>query len=360
MFEFKMCNCTIIYKGGEKMKKIITILLVTLLLLTACASPASQNDGGSSETPGQDVKPVVIQIGYENHPGEPLDVAVNEWKRLIEERSNGTMEVQVFPSSQLGSKNDIIDQMLAGDSVITLADGAFYADRGVPDFGIVFGPYLFDSWDQAWTLTESDWWQEQSGKLEAQGLKLVASNWMYGDRHLLTTKPVRTVEDLKGMKIRVPNNTIQVKGFEVLGATPTPMALGDVYTALQQGTIDGLENPLPVLYNGKFHEVAKYLTLSQHVKNFTTWISGVQFFDSLTAEQQQILVETGAEAGIYNNNLQDQVNQETLENFAAEGVEIIEIDLKEFQETAETFYSLPDFTSIWTQGLYDTVKGSMK
>ncbi|SNS18651.1 tripartite ATP-independent transporter solute receptor, DctP family [Anaerovirgula multivorans] len=342
------------------MKKIIAILLVTLLLLTACASPASQNDGGSSEAPGQDVKPVVIQIGYENHPGEPLDVAVNEWKRLIEERSNGTMEVQIFPSSQLGSKNDIIDQMLAGDSVITLADGAFYADRGVPDFGIVFGPYLFDSWDEAWTLTESDWWQEQSGKLEAQGLKLVASNWMYGDRHLLTTKPVRTVADLKGMKVRVPNNTIQVKGFEVLGATPTPMALGDVYTALQQGTIDGLENPLPVLYNGKFHEVAKYLTLSQHVKNFTTWISGVQFFDSLTAEQQQILIETGAEAGIYNNNLQDQVNQETLEKFVAEGVEIIEIDLKEFQETAEAFYSFPEFTSIWTEGLYNTVKDSMK
>lgn len=342
------------------MKKFISILLVTLLLLTACSSPASQNDGGSSEAPGQDAKPVVLQIGYENHPGEPLDIAVNEWKRLIEERSNGTMEVQIFPSSQLGSKNDIIDQMLAGDSVITLADGAFYADRGVPDFGIVFGPYLFDSWDEAWTLTESDWWQEQSGKLEAQGLKLVASNWMYGDRHLLTTKPVRTVADLKGMKVRVPNNTIQVKGFEVLGATPTPMALGDVYTALQQGTIDGLENPLPVLYNGKFHEVAKYLTLSQHVKNFTTWISGTQFFDSLTAEQQQILVETGAEAGIYNNNLQDQVNQETLEKFVAEGVEIIEVDLKEFQQTAEAFYSLPDFTSIWTQGLYETVKGSMK
>ena len=341
------------------MKKIIAILLVSLMLLTACSAPASEDKGNSSvEKEGQSV--ATIQIGYENHPGEPLDLAVNEWKRLVEERSNGSMKVEIFPSSQLGSKNDLIDQMLAGDSVITLADGAFYAERGVEDFGIVFGPYLFDSWEEAWNLTKSDWYAEQSAKLEEKGLKLLSSNWMYGDRHTLTTKPVRTVEDLKGMKIRVPNNDIQIKGFEVLGATPTPMALGDVYTALQQGTIDGLENPLPVIYNGKFHEVAKYLTLDGHVKNFTTWVMGADFFNALTPEQQQILLETADEAGLYNNQIQEEVNQETLEKFKAEGVEIIEVNVSDFQETAKVFYSLPEFTSIWSEGLYDTVKDAMK
>ena len=341
------------------MKKIIAILLVSLMLLTACSAPASEDKGNSSvEKEGQSV--ATIQIGYENHPGEPLDLAVNEWKRLVEERSNGSMKVEIFPSSQLGSKNDLIDQMLAGDSVVTLADGAFYAERGVEDFGIVFGPYLFDSWEEAWNLTKSDWYAEQSAKLEEKGLKLLSSNWMYGDRHTLTTKPVRTVEDLKGMKIRVPNNDIQIKGFEVLGATPTPMALGDVYTALQQGTIDGLENPLPVIYNGKFHEVAKYLTLDGHVKNFTTWVMGADFFNALTPEQQQILLETADEAGLYNNQIQEEVNQETLEKFKAEGVEIIEVNVSDFQETAKVFYSLPEFTSIWSEGLYDTVKDAMK
>lgn len=333
------------------MKKIIALSLGTLILLamlTGCGSPSSQGAA------------VVIKIGYENHPGEPLDLALNEWKRLVEEKSNGSMEIQLFPSSQLGSKNDLIDQMLAGDAVVTLADGAFYADRGVEDFGIVFGPYLFDNWDEAWNLTKSEWYKEQSAKLEQKGLKILTSNWMYGDRHTLTTKPVRSVIDLKGMKIRVPNNTIQIKGFEVLGATPTPMPLGDVYTALQQGTIDGLENPLPVLYNGKFHEVAKYLTLDAHVRNFTTWVTGAEFFNTLTMEQQQILMETGDEAGLYNNELQEEVNQETLEKFEAEGVEIIEIDLSEFQATAQPFYSLPEFRSVWSEGLYNTVKAAMK
>jgi tripartite ATP-independent transporter DctP family solute receptor len=342
-----------------KMKRKIAFLMVAIMmlsLLAACGAPAApQGDVGTAE-----VEPVVIQIGYENNPGEPLDLAVNEWKRLVEEKSNGTMKVEVFPSSQLGSKNDIIDQMLAGDSVITLADGAFYADRGVPDFGIVFGPYLFETWEDAWNLTKSDWYAEQSAKLEEQGLKILTSNWMYGDRHTLTKKPVRTPADIKGMKIRVPNNTIQIKGFEVLGATPTPMALGEVYTSLQQGTIDGLENPLPVLYNGKFHEVAKYLTLDAHVKNFTTWIAGTEFFNSLTPEQQQILIESGNEAGIYNNEVQEKVMAETLEKFKAEGVEIIEVNQEEFKKAAESFYSLPEFTSQWSEGLYETVKENMK
>ncbi len=167
---------------------------------------------------------VVIQIGYENHPGEPLDLGCNEWKRLVEEESGGAMTIELYPSSQLGSKNDIIDQMLAGDSVVTLADGAFYADRGVPDFSILFAPYLFTSWDDCWKLVASPWYAEQSKKLEEKGLKLLPSNWVYGDRHTLTTRPVRSVADLKGMKIRVPNNRSPASRCSAPPPRPSPWA----------------------------------------------------------------------------------------------------------------------------------------
>ena len=334
------------------MKKMNLLLgAATALFLMACGSDNNEKTTSSASKN----TPITIQIGYENNPGEPFDLACKEWARLIEEKSNGTMKALTFPSSQLGNKNDLMDQMIAGDSVITLADGAFYADRGIPDFGITFGPYFFNSWDEAWKLIESNWWKEQTNKLEEQGLKMVAANWIYGDRHTLSKKPIRKVEDLKGLKIRVPNNAIQVKGFEVLGATPTPMPLGDTYTALQQGTIDGLENPLPVLYNGKFQEVAKYLTLDAHVKNFTTLICGSLFFNSLTPEQQKILIETGKEAGIYNNKLQEKLTSDLIEKFKAEGVEIIEVDTSKFKEKAMKFYELPEFTSQWTPDLYNTV-----
>ena len=339
------------------MKRIIIGTLVVLsavLLLAGCGS-------GQQGAANKDGK-ITIQVGYENNPGEPIDKALNKWKELLQEKSGGKMELVLYPSSQLGSKNDLIDQMLAGQPVVTLADGAFYADRGVKDFGIVFGPFLFRDWDECWKLTKSSWYADQSKALEAKGLKLLSSNWVYGDRHTLTKRSVNTVDDLKGMKIRVPNNTIQVKGFEVLGAVPTPMALGDTYTALQQGTIDGVENPLPVLYNGKFQEVAKYLILDGHVKNFTTWVCGAEFFHSLTKEQQDLLVSTGEEAGIYNNELQKESEKEVLEKFRAEGVTIVEPSedvLNGFREKSKAFYTLLEFKD-WTPGLYETVQNAMK
>ena len=337
------------------MKRILLGAVSALLaaaMLTGC--------GSGQQSAAKDGK-VIIQVGYENNPGEPFDKGVNKWKELLEQKSNGTMIIETYPSSQLGSKNDLIDQMIAGQPVVTLADGAFYADRGVKDFGIVFGPFLFDNWDQCWNLIKSQWYADKSKDLEGKGLKILGSNWVYGARHTLTTKPVNSVEDLKGMKIRVPNNAIQVKGFEVLGAVPTPMPLGDTYTALQQGTIDGVENPLPVLYNGKFQEVAKYLILDGHVKNFTTLVCGTQFFNTLTPEQQKLLIETCEEAGLYNNEQQAASEKEVLEKFRSEGVTVVEPSdavLQGFRNAAQKFYTLPDFG--WSKGLYETVKSAMQ
>jgi tripartite ATP-independent transporter DctP family solute receptor len=331
-------------------KTIVLLLIVGVTVSMAFANGEKEKDV---------TKPVVIQVGYENNPGEPLDLACVEWQKIIEEKSNGTMKIELFPSSQLGKKTDIIDQMIAGANVCTLADGAFYSERGVPDFGIVFGPYLFNTWDDCWKLTESDWYAEQSAKLEAKGLKIISSNWIYGDRHTLTKKPVHTPSDLKGMKIRVANSMVFIKGFASLGATPTPLALGEVYTALQQGVVDGLENPLTTLDGGKFQEVAKYLILDGHIKNFTTFVVGSKFFNGLTAEQQDILVASAEAAGLYNNSIQKEKEQVAMDNLVAGGVTVYTPTAEEkklFQDASEKFYSYPEIADKWTPGLYSKVK----
>lgn len=326
------------------MKKLVALVLALVLMLAlGCAS---------AET---------LQIGFENSLSEPIGQALVKWQELVAEKGDGSLTIELFPDSQLGNKTDIIDQMLLGEPVMTLADGAFYADYGVPDFGIVFGPYLFTSWDECWKLIDSDWYAEQSAKLEDLGLKLVASNWAYGIRHTLTTKKVETVDDLAGLQIRVPTNQIQSKGFEVLGATPVGMSLGDVYTALQQGTIDGAENPLSTLYGRKLQEVAKYLILDGHVYNFTTWICSADWFNSLTAEQQELLISTGREAGVYNNELAAEADQKYLDLMVADGVEVVDPSdevVAAFQEKAKAFYDLGVFG--WSEGLYDTVKAAMQ
>ena len=324
------------------MKKIVAIALMLMLVLTAAAS---------AET---------LQIGFENSLSEPIGKALVKWQELMAEK-DVDLTIELFPDSQLGNKTDIIDQMLLGEPVMTLADGAFFADYGVPDMGIVFGPFLFDNWDQCWKLVESDWWAEQCAKLNDMGIKMVAANWAYGARHTLTTKPVNTVDDLAGLQIRVPTNQIQTKGFEVLGATPVGMALGDVYTALQQGTIDGGENPLSTLYGRKHHEVAKYLIMDGHVLNFTNWVCSSMWFDGLTPEQQEALLETGKEAGIYNNELQAEADEYYKGLMIEEGVTVVEPTeevLQGFRDKAKAFYD-EGATFGWSDGLYDTVCAAM-
>ena len=326
------------------MKKVFALLLSLALVFSLAAASADE----------------VLQIGFENSLSEPVGEGLQKWQELLAERNVG-LTIELFPDSQLGAKNDIIDQMLLGEPVMTLADGAFFADYGVKDMGIVFGPFLFSNWDECWKLIESDWWKEQTDKLEALGLKMVAANWAYGARHTLTTKPVHQASDLDGLMIRVPTNQIQTKGFEVLGATPVGMALGDVYTALQQGTIDGGENPLSTLYGRKHHEVAKYLILDGHVLNFTNWVCSADWFNSLTEEQQTALLETGKEAGVYNNEKQAEADAYYRGLMEAEGVTVYEPteeDLETFRERAKKFYELgSDFG--WSDGLYETVSAAM-
>ena len=321
----------------------------------AADTTAAAADNGSSDAE------TVLQVAFENSISEPVGQGWEKAQEIIKEKSGGKMAIEIYPDSQLGDKSSLIDSMLLGENVCTLADGAFYADYGVPDFGIVFGPFLFDSWEQVWKLVDSDWYKEQCGKLEEKGLKIIASNWIYGERHTLTNVPVNTVDDLKGLKIRVPSNEIQSKGFDVLGATSTGMALGDVYQALHTKTIDGAENPLATLYGRKLHEVAKYLILDGHVKNFTTWVVSADWFNSLPEEQQTWLLETAEEAGEYNNEVQQAADAEYLQKMKDEGVTVVEPSeevLAGFKEKAQPFYEMgADFG--WSDGLYDTVKKAM-
>jgi tripartite ATP-independent transporter DctP family solute receptor len=336
--------------GGLVMKRLLFLFLVITLVLTGAFAAG----GGQRDTAAQ--QRVVVQIGLENHPGEPSTNGVHEWARLIEERSRGTMVAEVFPSSQMGTKDQLIDMMLAGMGVITLADGSFFADRGAPDTGITYGPYFFATWQEANNLVESSWWADQARILEGRGLKLLVSNWVYGERHTLTTRPIRSLEDFRGLRLRVPNNIVQVRGKEVMGASPTPLPLGEVYTALQQRVVDGVENPLPVLYGGRFHEVARYLTLTGHIKVLTTWFTGTIFWNTLTSEQQNILVQTGLDAGMFNNAAFEKAEAQMLDRFRAEGVEIIQPGpaiMESMQRAAAAFYTLPDITARWSPGLVE-------
>ena len=328
-------------------KGIVLILVLFLVSMTIVAAPRN------------DVK--VLQVALENSLSEPIGQGVLKWKELVDERGDGSIRLEIYPDSQLGNKTDLLDQMLLGEPVMTMCDGAFAADYGIADMGITMGPFLFDNWDDCWKLIGTEWWKGELSKLEDVGFKVLADNWAYGVRHILTTEPVETVDDLKGLQIRVPTNQVQSKGIAALGATPVGMSLGDVYTALQQGTIDGAENPLSTLYGRKHHEVAKYLILDGHVYSFTSWVCSIDWFNSLTPEQQNLLLTTGYEAGLFNNEIVEEQDQYYLDQMINEGVQVVypsEEVLQGFKDKVVSFYE--DGESLgWSPNLYDTVMAEM-
>ncbi|MCI8453970.1 MAG: TRAP transporter substrate-binding protein DctP [Lachnospiraceae bacterium] len=317
-----------------------------------------------AEAANQTEEPSVsISVGFENGMADTMSKAVEQWAKLLEEKSGGSMELVLYPDSQLGSKNDLIDSMQLGENVITIADGAFLAEYGAPDLGILYGPYLFENWDQVWKLVDSDWFKEQDAKLCENGLKVIAANWKLGERNLFLVEPMEHPEDLKGRKIRVPSNQVQIEETNAIGATATPMAAGEVYQALQTKTIDGLENVNSALLSMRWCEVAKYVYEDEHVYNMAIWVGGASMFDGLTDEQKTWLLESAEEAGLWNNEMQDQDAQNIRDELTGEqGVTFIpctEEDKKKLISLCEPFYANGTAYG-WSEGVYETIQEIIK
>jgi tripartite ATP-independent transporter DctP family solute receptor len=296
-----------------------------------------------------------VRVAYENNPGEPADLVMHRWAELVDKASEGEVKLELYPSSQLGAKQDVIEQGMLGVNVITIADVGFLTDYD-PDLGILFGPYLTEDAASLFKIYESDWFKEKEAKLQEQGIHIVISNYLYGTRQLLTTKKIEKPEDLAGLKIRTPNNIMQIKTLEAMGATPTPMPLGDVYPALTQGVIDGVENPLAVLYGQKLHEQAKELSMISYIQNASLWLGGQAYFDTLDPEVIQMLHETGYEAGLYSQQLASEQDEKIIKDMEAAGVTVTYPDVAPFREKAMAVY---DQFPEWSEGLYEEIQAQL-
>lgn len=322
------------------MKHLIKGLLASTLIATALPATAE----------------TTLRMAYVNNPGEPVDQVLHYWKELLEKRSGGDVTIELYPSSQLGSQKDVTEQAMAGINIISMTDAGFLADFD-PDIGIMFGPYLTEDPSQIFKIYDSEWWQGKENELAQKGIHIVAPNYLYGVRQLLTTKPVNTPDDLVGMKIRTPNNTMQIEAFEAMGATPTPMPLGEVYAALSQGVIDGVENPLAVLYGQKFHEVSKELSMVGYLTNTNMLFAGEAFWQTLSPEEQQMIEETAVEAGLYSQKLMTEKDAKTLQLMKDAGVQVHEVDIAPFREKALSAY---DQFPEWSEGLHETIQKQLK
>lgn len=330
------------------MKKVVSICL-TILFSVVCLLPGLSANAQA--------KTLEIMVAYGNQPGEPVDQAVTYWAQILKEKSNGTIILSQFPSSQLGDEATVQQQAKMGANIITISSYGSLADL-VPDLGVINAPYVGTNVAQKVKLVHSKTITDLIARLESKGYRAIVTDFYYGTRQLLSKTKATKPADMNGKKIRVQNAKIANYWAKSVGATPTPMALSEAYTAMSQGIVSGIENPAGTLYGGKFFEQAKYLILTNHDVHMAPWVMGTAFWKGLSPEQQQLIEETGKEMSAFATKLIKGTEQDYVDKMVAEGVEVVEVEVGPYMENALKVMegAFPE----WTAGLYEETLKSLK
>lgn len=272
---------------------------------------------------------------------DPLYKGLEAFRDAVAERTNGAIEVKLFPNSQLGPDEDVLEQARAGAPVAVVVDGGRLAVF-VNEFGVLGAPYLANGYDGIRKVVTSPLFEEWVKKLhDASGHQVLSFNWWQGERQLWTNVPVTKPADLSGNRMRTPGAPVWVETVKAMGATPTPMPYAEVYSALEQKVIDSVEAQLPAGYGSKLFEVTKHLTKTGHINLITGLVTSASWFDSLSPEQQTILREEALKAGDTASYGTRDALAKIEEDLKAAGMTVAEIDVTPFREA--------------TAGVYDTL-----
>jgi tripartite ATP-independent transporter DctP family solute receptor len=294
-------------------------------------------------------------MGHVLAESEPTHKGFLQFAEKVKTRTNGQVEIQVFPNAQLGSDLDATEQARLGAPVI--ANTTFgYLGQWVPDFEVFGGPYFLQNVAQVDKVVNSDFFKGLEKRLvDQRGIRMLSFNWFFADRHFVTTKKaIATPADLNGQKIRIANSPMWAETIRALGGSPVPLDWAEVYTSLQQGVVDGAESPLASIYGSKLYEVAKNVSLSGHLNQVNGPVIGEKFYQTLSPDVQKILNEEALAAGKYMTQLSLDQQGELKKKLEDQGVKLTNPDRDAFAKAAEAVY--PKINSKWTPGLFEQAK----
>ena len=277
---------------------------------------------------------VKLTLGHGAAAGNPRDEGAKRFAELVKERSNGRIAVQVAGSAQLGDDAAMITGMRTG-SIDMSANSQGAISNVVPEYGALGMPYLFETPEHAWKVVDGPVGEELAKKSEAKGLILLGF-MDNGIRHTSNNKrPIATPEDVKGLKIRTPPDPVTVSIFRALGADTQQIKFSELYIALQQGTVDGQENPLANIYYSKLHEVQKFIALTGHKYETTPFLMSKKSWDRLTEADRKVIRASAKDAVDYQRQLALEVDRKLLEDMPKQGVKIDKIDRAAFAKATQ-------------------------
>ena len=293
--------------------------------------------GGKPETASAQQK-YTLRISTVISTSDPIYKGYTMFAENIRKRTNGAIQATVYPDAQLGQDEDLMEQALLG------ADVAFNTDAGrlgvrVKEMGIVLAPYLFENPAQARKFLVSDLFKSWQKRLEdSHNLTLLALNYYVGGRNFVTKKPIKTPEDLKGLRIRTPGAPVWQESIRALGATPVALPWIETYPALQQGVIDGAEAQHPATFGSKLFEVAKHISLTNHILLMNGPVVGTKWFRQLPENFRAIVIEEAVKAGDLTTQMVLDSEKEFEKKMAGGGAIIHVVNVTPFRERAQNAY----------------------
>ncbi len=298
-------------------------LLFAVLLMGGCA---------------QEDDKVILRLGHTLDTQHTVHKAMEFMAQRLEEYSHGQMEIRIYPSGQLGSERQMVELLQIGSLAMTKVS-ASPLEGFVPEMKIFSIPYVFRDREHFWKVLNSDIGKQLLAGVESVRLKGMAY-YDAGSRSFYTTDgPVRSPADLKGKKIRVLNSPTAVKTVQALGAAATPVAWGELYTALQQGVVDGAENNPPSYYLSRHYEISRYYSLDEHTSVPDVVLMSLPVWNSLTPQQQDWLSKAMADSVEYQKSLWQQASDDALKAVEAAGVEVIYPDKQPFRDAVAPFHA---------------------
>lgn len=312
------------------MKNNLTILIVLILLTLSGCSNAVSGEESKAE--------YVLRLGHLQTETHPYQQGALKFKELVEKNSAGRIQIDIFPSSQLGNGRDQIEGAQIGSIHFHIGSVAPVTNFA-PKFNLLNLPYLFESREHAFRVLDGEIGKEIASGLENKGL--INLGYMEnGWRHMTNNKKaIKTAEDAANLKLRVQESPPYISFIKALDSTPVPIPFGELYTALEQKVVDGQENPLAQIYLNKFHEVQGHLTLTAHNYDAAILLMSKTTFDTLPEDLQKVILDASKEAIKHERKVAMEEENKLLEQLRATDIEIEENpDLESFRKAVEPVY----------------------
>jgi tripartite ATP-independent transporter DctP family solute receptor len=271
----------------------------------------------------------------------------------VKKRTNGRYVIEVFPASTLGKETDI-NQALSLGTVDIIYTGMAFAGRQFPPMSIASGPFIFRDYPHWQSFREGPVFREVAKGYEDKSGHHIAGYTYYGQRHLTANKMVQKPEDMKGMKLRVPDAPLFVMFPRAVGANPTPIAFAEVYLALQNGTVDAQENPLPTIDAKKFYEVQKYIILTGHITESLVTIVAGDTWKKIPEADRKVFNDVLWEASTRASKDILEAENKLVTDFQKRGVNVVKVDRGPFIKAVQAAVTAPD--APWPRDLYDRVQ----